>query len=332
MDFSELSALIRSYNSFGLFCHINPDGDCVGAVLAMYHFLKGLGRSVYAVSCHGAPSFFRFLPGADEVISAEKARQLTVEVAVTLDCGDEKRVGDELIPALRRAARRVNIDHHISNNSDFADLNYVDPHASSTCEIIYRFFEQEKFNITPDIAACLYTGIMFDTGRFKYATTTPEVFRVCSALVAAGADPGAIAVRVYDQRSLPHLHLLGYALSNLRTDEDGALLWSVIEQQQMKEMKVTDEDFDGVVEVLGAYRKSEVYILFSATDNGRVRVNLRSKGGVDVSGVAVKFGGGGHRCAAGLRSKKPMAELIESVLNECRARLREWGGAGERKC
>ena len=327
MDFHELTSLIQTHQSFALFCHINPDGDCIGAVLAMYQVLKKMGKQVYPISFHGVPSFLRFLPHADEIIPGDKAKDLTAEVAIILDCGDEKRVGEELIPVLRRAAKRISIDHHISNNFSFADLNYVDPHASSASELIFRFLQQENSPLNSDIATCLYTGIMYDTGRFKHPTTTPQVFQVCSELVAAGADPSQIAIQVYDGRSVAHLRLLGYSLSNIHIEENNALAWAVIERDRVEAMGAKDEDFDGVVEMLGAHEGCEIHIIFSAGTDSRVRVSMRSKGNVDVSRIASKFGGGGHRAAAGLRLSKPMAEVIDMVLNECRERLSEMRGA-----
>ncbi|MEW5946285.1 MAG: bifunctional oligoribonuclease/PAP phosphatase NrnA [bacterium] len=318
-EFERLAEVIAGGVSFATLCHINPDGDCIGALLAMHIVLVKLGKKSHALSVHGVPSFLRFLPRAEEVAVAGAA-DLAPDAAIVLDCGSRKRVGEELAGVVERARVVVNIDHHLSNSA-FGDLNYVDHDASAACEILYRFFRRCGFEIDADVAKCLYTGIMYDTGRFKHPTTTPEVFRVCSELLSVGVNPSEIAISVYDTRNRPHLAVLGYVLSNLTVSDGGRLVWAVVERERLREMGATAEDSEGVVDQLGSLESCELYLLFTGSEDGKVRVNLRSRGRVDVSGIAAKFGGGGHLSAAGLRSAEKMEALVEKVLRECRERL-----------
>lgn len=322
--FDELSGLLRQGGSFALFGHINPDGDSIGALLAFARILRGMGKKVWTFSPNPAPAFLKFLPGAEGIVT-DAPKDLEPDVAVVLDCGGEKRAGEELVPLLKRAGKKINIDHHVSNEA-FGDINIVDSDATSTCEIIFRFAKREGIPIDADTAACLYTGIMYDTGRFKHPSTTPEAFRVSSELVTLGAQPSEIAVKVYDGRSLAHLRLLGAALSNMKVEEDGGLIWSAVSKEQLEETGAANEDAEGVVDVLGSMDGCEVFLFITSLPDGRVRVSLRSKGVVDVSAIARDNGGGGHRSAAGFRSKKPMEEVAGMVVGQCRAGLREARG------
>ncbi|MFH1538667.1 MAG: bifunctional oligoribonuclease/PAP phosphatase NrnA [bacterium] len=324
--FKKLSEMIRRAGTFALFGHINPDGDSVGAILAFSRILRGMGKEVRLFSPQPAPAFLRFLPGAGE-IETEAPKDLDVDLAVALDCGGENRAGKELVPALKRAGGRVNIDHHASNEA-FGDINIVDPDATSTCEIIFRFAKHEGAPIDEQTATCLYTGIMYDTGRFKHPTTTPEAFRICSELVDAGAKPSEIAVKVFDGRSLAHLKLLGAALSNMKVEEGGGLVWSAVSKEQFGEMEATSEDAEGVVDVLGSMDGCEVFMFITGLPDGKVRVSLRAKGAVDVSAISAENGGGGHRSAAGFRSTKPIGEVIEKVVGQCVESLRKARGGG----
>lgn len=322
LPFEALKKVIDDNKSFALFCHINPDGDCVGAILALRLALLQIGKTdVRVLSEDGVPAYFRFLPDADAVLSkADLAAP--VDVAMLLDCGTRKRAGESFFPFLDAAGMSVNIDHHISN-AGFCDLNIIDGEASSTCEVLYHYFQFAGIEITRDIAICLYNGIMYDTGRFKHSNTTPEVFQICSRLVALGADSSRIAVRVYDHRSIAHLKMLGFALSNLQTTPDKRVAWIAIDRETFRRFGAEDEDTEGIVEMLGSYEECEVHIFFSEAEDGRSRVSMRSRGRVSVNDICLAHGGGGHRFAAGLRSKKPLSELVGIIVDAVVEALRQ---------
>jgi bifunctional oligoribonuclease and PAP phosphatase NrnA len=314
LPFDELLKIIRENASFALFGHINPDGDSISAVLAFRIGLEQLGkRSVAMFSEDGVPRYFRWLPGADEMRSAADGVE-PVDVAVLLDCGTRKRAGESFFPFLDKARTTVNIDHHVSN-AGYCDLNIIDGAASSTCEVLYHFFQFAGVEITRSLAQLLYTGIMYDTGRFKHSNTTPEVFNVCARLVALGADPSSIATRVYDHRGMAYLKMLGYTLGNMHTTPDNRIAWIAVDRATYRRLGAVDEDTEGIVEMLGAYEECEVHMFFSEAEDGRSRASMRSRGRVSVNDICAKFQGGGHRFAAGFRSRDPLEKVVDEAVH-----------------
>lgn len=319
--FAEVARMIDAASTFALFGHINPDGDSIGAVLAFHHALRAMGKTTHVFSPGAVPKFLDFLPGSGKV-KARAPSNLKADLAIALDCGAEKRVGDEFLPALRRARAVLNIDHHASNEP-FGVLNVVEPKASSTCEIAALFMKSRGIEITKEIASCLYAGIMYDTGRFKHPTTSPRAFSICGELVAAGASPSEIAVKIYDGRSPAHLRFIAAAISAMKVEMGGRLVWAALTREQMHEIGATPEDAEGVVDMLGITRGCEIFMVFNVQPDGRVRGSLRSKGDVDISVVASKHNGGGHRNASGFRTPEPLDTVVERVVAECRAILGE---------
>lgn len=327
MDFKALYNTFAGNDSFAVFGHINPDGDSIGATLAIAMILEKMGkRDIRLYSRDGVPGFLKFLPGADRIMDKEHADGAqAAKLAILVDCGGPKRIGDELVPLLESCAEIAVIDHH-ATNSGFGGLCVVDPGASSTCEIITLFALETEIEIDPKLAICLYTGIMYDTGRFIHSNTTSTVFQLCADLVKRGAEPGRIATEIFGMRSLAHLRLLGHALNHIQTSENNAISWAVVERKTYRELGAENEDAEGIVELLGAYRDCEVHISFSQSEDGLTsRVSMRSSGRVNVGRICAKFGGGGHDFAAGIRSNEPLDALVPRVIEETRAALIELG-------
>jgi len=324
MDFESLCKMLTAAESIVVFGHMNPDGDSIGATLAAGIILEKMGkRNVRLYSRDGIPDFLKFLPGAGRLLDRNAAAGAPpAQLALLVDCGGPKRIGDEFISLFNSCGKTAVIDHH-ATNSGFGDLNITDPDASSTCEIITLFAIESGIHIDTPLAECLYTGIMYDTGRFMHPNTSSKVFHLCAELVQHGADPGRIATEVFRNRSIAYLRLLGYALDNLKTEENGAICWTVIERRIFHKLNAKDEDSEGIVEKLGAYRGCEAHIVFGQTDDGRTRVSMRSTGRVNVGAICAKLGGGGHDFAAGLRSKDPLEVVIPRVLAETRAVIKE---------
>jgi bifunctional oligoribonuclease and PAP phosphatase NrnA len=324
MDFKALYNLLSESESVMVFGHINPDGDSIGAMLAMAAILEKMGKSnVRLYSRDGVPDFLHFLPGAEKISDKNGANGARpAQLALLVDCGGPKRAGEDFVPLIESCPKLAVIDHHVTN-SGFGHVNVTDPGASSTCEIITLFALDSGIEIDRALAVCLYTGMMYDTGRFMHSNTTTKVFRLCADLASLGADPSRIAAEVFRNRSISSLRLLGYALNNIQTDMDGAICWSVIERSVYHELGAKDEDAEGIVEQLGAYRGCEVHAVFGQAEDGRTRVSMRSSGRVNVGRICAKFGGGGHDFAAGLRSKEPLDTVTAKVLGEIRAAVRE---------
>ena len=322
MDFKSLKKILSEPKSFSVFGHINPDGDSIGALLSTRIIALSLGaKDIKLYSRGGVPDDFMFLPGAGLIEKKAADGAPPADVAILVDCGGPKRIGDELLPLLKSSPFVVVIDHHVTNGG-FGNLNIIDSNAASTCEILAKFIEAENIGMPLELAQCLYTGIMYDTGRFLHSNTTPEVFRICADLVARGANPHEIAVNVFNRRRFERLKLLGYSLVNMKTAEDNAVSWSVADRKTYEELGAEDEDSDGIVETLGAYKGCEAHISFSESKDGRARVSMRSSGRIDVGAICAKFGGGGHKFAAGIRMDGPLSLVEQKVVAEVCAAAR----------
>lgn len=323
LDFGSLDSLFRQSESFSVFCHINADGDAIGALLAFERILNvHYGKSdVKLFSRDGVPEFMKFMNGADRIYDAKTAPAAAgADVALLVDCGTAKRVGGDFSGHLDAAKKIAVVDHHVTDGG-YGDLNLTDPGASSTCEVIFRFAKSIGCGIDEDIAAYLYSGIMYDTGRFIHSNTTPEVFQICADLVAAGASPSRIAEEIYNNRALSHLQMLGHTLANMKTAEGGKIAYAVIPRKIYKELGATDEDNEGIVEQLGAFRECEVHTTITETEDGRTRVSMRSAGRVNVGRICKELGGGGHDYAAGIRSEDSLDEVAARVIEKSREAL-----------
>ncbi len=319
----EAAAAIRTAGSILLTCHVNPDGDALGSLLGLAHALAPLGKALTLVSQDGVPDILRFLPGAAGVQSTTDIPHF--DLALVLDSGDLSRVGSRVRPIVARAARVVDIDHHAVAGA-FGDVQVLDPRAASTSEIVYALAQEMDLPITPDVATCLFTGIITDTGSFRFQNVTPNTLRVAAALLEAGAPPAAISEQVFENRTFASTHLLGRALSSLSQTPDGRIVWAHITADDFAAAGATDEDTEGVVNYVRGVRSAFVGILFremtcAPGETPHIRVSLRAREGVDVAVIAQGFGGGGHRMASGCTVDAPLADAERAVLNAVQAAL-----------
>ena len=254
----------------------------------------------------GVPHIYQPLPFADRVISAQSVNG-NYEAAILLECDSLQRTS---LAGLEKKFL-INIDHHLSGRP-FADVNWIDPEACATAELVYRLARAAGVEITPEIATCLYTAVLTDTGSFNYVGTDAHTFAIAKELVLAGADPARIAQAIYFSAPVAKMRLLGAALSGLH--KDGDLAWMAINRQQMERCGAIDEDCEGLVNYALGIEGVEVAVFFRELADGRWRVSLRSKGLIDVSQIGAFFGGGGHRCAAGCSVNGPVSVAAERVL------------------
>ncbi len=305
----EAIALIRSGTRFLLLAHLYPDGDVLGSQLGLGLSLRAAGRHVVFACHHPVSEPYHFLPGADEV-QQWKEGQVGHDVVVTLDCPDPSRVGGLLEGSREPDTRVLNIDHH-GDNRQYGDVNWIEPGAAATGEMVYELIAAAALPLTPEVAINLYTAIVADTGSFCYSNTTPKTFRIAARLVEAGADPARVAVQLYETRNLAGLHLLGRILQHVETDPDGAVAWVVIGRAEAASPDLPEaEDF---VTYPRSLRTAKVAILFRELP-GEVKISLRAKGEVNVARIAAALGGGGHPNAAGLVLKADLAEAKTRVL------------------
>ncbi|GIV21044.1 MAG: phosphoesterase RecJ-like protein [Armatimonadota bacterium] len=313
----QAAQVLQEAKNVVLACHLNPDGDTLGCALALQSALEGLGKRVLTLSSDGVPEIYRFLPGSEKVLSSTEQRGF--DVAVVCDTGMPERIG-KAKDAVFSARIIVDIDHHVTEGA-FGDIRIQQPKAAATAEIVYRLLKAMNVPMTPAIATCLLTGIITDTGLYRYMNVSPATFRLSATLMEAGASPSQIAEEVFERRSFPSVRLLGRALEHIRQEEEGRLVWSYLSYEDFTELGATDEDTEGIITQLRAVRDSVVLALLREVKPGRVRVSVRSRDErIDMSRMAEKFGGGGHRMAAGFWVEGSIDEAKEKVIEA----LREW--------
>jgi phosphoesterase RecJ-like protein len=295
---------------FVLTSHARPDGDAIGSALACCQVLRAMGKQADVVLHDGVPRIYRGLPFADQVLQANRVAG-DYEAAIILECDSIHRTRLEGL----EDRFLISIDHHISGRP-FAHVNWIDPHAVATGEMVFRLAREAGTPFSPEIAICLYTALMTDTGSFMFQGTNEHTFALARELVLAGADPSHCARNIYFAHSVAKMRLLGEALRNLNTE--GHVGWTWVTQNQMESCGAKEEDCEGLVNYVLSIGEVEVAALFRELPDGRYRVSLRSKGKLDVARVAERFGGGGHECASGCSLDGPLASAVRQVLEMLR--------------
>ena len=295
---------------FLLTSHARPDGDAVGSVLACWQILRQLGKEAQVVMADPVPVIYRPLPFADSIVPAREIHS-GFDAAIILECDSVQRTRLEGLDG----RFLINIDHH-SSARPFAHVNWIDPHACATAEMVYRLARQAGVPISPEIATCLYTAVLTDTGSFSFVGTNEHTFALARELVLCGADPARIAQGVYFSHPTSKMRLLGAALSNLH--REGNVTWMWVTRELIERCEANDEDCEGLVNYALAIEGVEVSIFFRELSDHRYRVSLRSKGGVNVAKVAEYFGGGGHDCASGCSIDGPLSVAVARIMAQLR--------------
>jgi phosphoesterase RecJ-like protein len=301
---------IEQRDRFVLTSHARPDGDAIGSALACCQVLRHMGKQADVVLHDGVPRIYRSLPFADQVLKASRVAG-NYEAAIILECDSIHRT------RLEGLENRflISIDHHVSGRP-FADVNWIDPKAVATGEMVFRLAREAGTPFSPEIATCLYTALMTDTGSFMFQGTNEHTFALARELVLAGADPSHCARSIYFAHSVAKMRLLGEALRNLNTE--ARIGWTWVTQEQMDRCEAKEEDCEGLVNYVLSIGEVEVAAFFRELPDGRWRVSLRSKGQLDVARVAEHFGGGGHECASGCSLDGPLPQAVGKVLEMLR--------------
>lgn len=304
---------LLAHNSFVMACHQRPDGDTLGSALALAHVLRLHGKDVVVVSEDGVPENYRFIPESETVVGFTDRRGF--DVGMLVDSEGVKRVGSAA-DAVMSAKIQSCVDHHVQV-SDFGEIRVIDEDASSTSEVIFELLEVNGVHIDRTAATQLLTGLIADTGAFRFANTAPRTFHIAARLTDLGAKPSVIAREVFDNRPMRALKLLGRALNSLEIDPSGSVVWAKITDNDLEELGATDEDTDGIVNNVTKVRGPKVALLFREIGYNTIRVSLRSQGGmVDVNRIANKFQGGGHVAAAGCTVHAALDEAVQLVVDE----------------
>ncbi len=303
---------LRAARSPWMASHVNPEGDAVGALLGLGLALEQLGIRPVMYLRDGVPPNVTFLPGSDRIVRT--LPEAPFDLVVIVDCDRLSRIGPEGAQAVRGKAPMVRIDHHISGPSEETLAELVDSKAAAAAELIPDVMRALGAEMTRDIATCLLAGLVVDTGRFSYSNVTPHTLRLAAELVDAGADPHQVFQEIYENRTIGQTWLLGRALANAQQAGGGTVVYSVLTPQDFRECDCRFRDTEGIIDELRAVSAAEVTVLFSDHGDGDVKVSLRSRGAVNVAEVAESFGGGGHAQASGLRSAKPLDEVVKMVI------------------
>ena len=301
---------IERRDSFVLTSHARPDGDAIGSALACCQVLRAMGKQADVVLHDAVPRIYRPLPFADQVVQANRLNG-SYQAAIILECDSLLRTRLEGL----EDRFLINIDHHASGRP-FADVNWIDPHAVATAEMVFRLGREAGVPLSPEIATCLYTALMTDTGSFMFQGTNEHTFALARELTLAGADPSHCARNIYFAHSGAKMRLLGEALRNL--NQEGHLVWIWVTQEQMERCGAKEEDCEGLVNYALSIADAEVAVFFREVPDGRFRVSLRSKGKVNVAKLAERFGGGGHECASGCAVNGPLQAAVSEILSQLR--------------
>lgn len=314
-----LTDVLAGVETIAIGGHIRPDGDCAGSCMGLYNYIReNYPEKKVTVYLEELPNTLKFMKGT-ESIRQEVTQEDQADLFVMLDCGEEKRLGFSA-PLYERAAHTFCVDHHVSNQA-LAENNHIFPDASSTCELVYGLMEPEK--VSKETAECIYTGIVSDTGVFRYPCTSPDTMRVAAALMEKGIDQSAIITKTFDEKTYRQSQVLGYALLQSILFMDGRCIVSALTRKQMDFYQVLPKHLDGIVSQLKLTKGVDVAIFMYELEDGAYKVSLRSSDAVDVNKVAQYFGGGGHMRAAGFSMKGTIHDVINNVSDRIALQLPE---------
>ena len=317
---SQITAALHQADNLLIACHVFPDADALGSQLALGEILESLGKKVFYYSEELVSPMFEFLPGSEK-LNTDLPEITTFDAAVAVDCGDRFRLGLEM-DTLLQVHPFIVIDHH-AGHRDFGDISWVEADRSSTAEMIFDLALALNADISYNAAFCLYTAIVSDSGSFKYESTSAYTFHVASHLLNRGVMPSEVAGKLYDNYSVNRLRLLEKVLGSLELFADGQIALISATGEMFKATGARQEDTEEFINLPRALRSVKVAGLLKETPDGFIKVSLRAKGECDVSRVAAKYGGGGHRNAAGYRVKeKNMTEVRDELVAEIKRRLK----------
>jgi bifunctional oligoribonuclease and PAP phosphatase NrnA len=308
----EISRILRSEDKFLIVTHVNPDGDAVGSLLGAYLALSEMGKQVWPLGAEKFPDLYNFLPGSKDLVTAPELITETPEWIIVVDVAAEDRISGD-IKRFRKKAKLINIDHH-PTNPGFGDLNFVEPTATSTSELVYSLLEGADYKISPDVGKCLYTGVITDTGCFRFSGVKSNTLRIAAEMLGPGLDSYEVTRPLYEEYSLGRLFLERLMLERVEILLGGRLVMSTLYHADYESLGVALSEGENLVNRLRESRGVEAGVLMTQTNNHVTRVSFRSKDSLDVSLIAKSLGGGGHRHAAGLKSTIPLSELKQKII------------------
>jgi len=305
---SQVVELIETKNRFAITSHVRPDGDGLGSSLGLYWLLNALGKEAEVITCDSIPHSYSQLPGAEKIrITPEIDRDY--DAVFVIECSDVQR------PGLKHLEKQlvVNIDHH-TTCAHFGNINWIDPTASAVGEMIFNLCKAMGVRVSKEIAECVYTALLTDTGSFHYSNTSDRTFKVASELVKAGAQPAKLSEAVYNSYPWQKLELMSQVLATAKRDKSGRVAWMRQSLDMLNATGAEESDGDGFVNLLLTVGDVETAVLLKEKAHGVYRTSLRSKGDINVARIAEKFGGGGHRNASGCTLKGTWEEAEQAIV------------------
>lgn len=315
MTLDDICREIKEAKSLIILAHKDPDGDAIGSSLAMYLALKQTKSNIDLVMPI-YPKLYDFLPGISEI--KQEGSSDNYDLAIALDCGDRERLGD-CIQYFDNANKTISIDHH-GTNKMFADYNYVNPDAGATAQILFSILNFMNIDMKEEIAECLYIGVLTDTGGFKYSNVTEETFEIAKELFSKGINIAKISKKVLDTITKVQFLLTKIAINRIELLENEKIAFTYITDKESKGVNAEHGDYEGIVNYGRNIEGVEVSVFLKETEEG-FKVSLRSNEYVDVSDVALIFGGGGHKKAAGCLMKMSLEEAKDLLVKEIKRHL-----------
>jgi bifunctional oligoribonuclease and PAP phosphatase NrnA len=309
---AQVASIVRRGEPLALACHVHPDGDALGSMLAMKHLCDANG--VPTVCSWPEPFItgphYGFLPGLDEAVAPWRFPP-EPEVMMTFDLGSFARLGN-LEPAARRAGTLIVLDHH-EDNERFGSLNVVDTDAAATAVVVRRLAAELGWGLTRDVAMCLYAGLVTDTGRFRYPNTTAPVFHFAEELATWDIPIARIEWELFEKHRFDYLRLIGAALDRARLDADAGLVTAWCTLGDLHRFGVAFDETEGLIDIVRQAAEAEVSCVLREAPGEGIRVSLRSTGELDVGELARRFGGGGHWFMSGFLAHEPLQEVRDAV-------------------
>jgi bifunctional oligoribonuclease and PAP phosphatase NrnA len=310
---AKAAEVIRRSRQVALACHVNPDGDALGSMLALHHVLRANGYD--SIASFSEPfvvaPHYRELPGLERLTPPDRFPREPA-VMVTFDSGSLSRLGD-LEASAKAADELVVIDHHVSNQR-YGTINVIDPDAAASGVLVRRLIERLELPLNRDAAVCLYAAVVCDTGRFQYESTTSEVFALAGELTCFDVPIARLSRTLFEEHRFAYLQLLADVLARSVLVPEKKFVWTYVSQDDLARHGVTFEEVEGLIDVVRRTREAEVACVLKEAPDHTWRVSLRSLGDVDVRHIAEHEGGGGHRFAAGFTSDDPVHKVVARIL------------------
>ncbi|OPZ89844.1 MAG: Bifunctional oligoribonuclease and PAP phosphatase NrnA [Firmicutes bacterium ADurb.Bin419] len=306
---------VNEADSIAILPHVSVDGDGLGSSLALALALEKIGKKSMVYIEEEIPSTYGFLPGK-EYVEVYKSNFQKFNLVIALDTGDLERLGKR-VDIFNSTALTVNIDHH-TTNTEFASINHVNSTAAAVGEMVYELIKSMGVSVDKNIATCLYVAIATDTGGFKYSNTTPITHQITADLINNGANVSMISQLVFETVPLKKVKLMGLAIDSIEIFEEGKVAFITITDDMLKKAGADDEDSDGLVNIARNINGVEVAVLIKQRSDNEFKINFRSQSYVDVSAIANKYSGGGHKKAAGCTIKGNMEEIKDMINKDIR--------------